>query len=304
MKRKMKKIVSLVLVFAMSVAIAVPGFAAENNVQIVDRANNSNARSNNYYQETGQINLEDLEITKSENGLSIETKGDLSRAKESKKELEKQLTGNKELSNTLKFMVKNNQTPVAIGYTTINLKEVTDEQGKHLEPMTVADMAPQASGSTTKKGLLTLYTAAYLSTSGSTKYVDAYSIAHWSSGVGTPSDVPYYYDDFITLSLPSQYILTDSGMTGDLSTSYKHEEDYSTVVYGYLADNGVSVASDPQLWAYGQSTSATSSKKFVSKYVHTWATITPSFSITPAGVSISLGGTASWQIASSLTISC
>jgi hypothetical protein len=292
MLRNMKKFVSLVLVLALSLTIGVPALAKGSSVE-----------GKKYFQKTGQIDLCGIDLSIEPKTGKINIKQNKAANSTAQSKLEQQLLNNKELNDSLKMLINSGKKATAIGYTTVYLKEVTDQQGTHLEPMTAAEV--NAAGGKTSKGLLSLYTSAYVTTRGSTKYVDAYSVAHWGNGIGMPSSTPASGDDFITMSLPSDYMLTDSSMSDTLG-DYKHDEDYSSVVYGFTEWDGMDVAVDPTLSVYGHSTSSIGTKKFVSKYVHTWASVDPVFSISKDGVSISLGSESgsSWQIASSVNLSC
>ncbi len=300
-----KRLLGLVLALSFFIT-STSALAAETN-------GDTQQSDNDYYQITGQIDIAGLDVSvNDETGdIDIAQKDDKASVTSEKLELKRQLENNAELKNLLKTIIsKKDGTLNAIGYTTVYTKVVTDASGKHLEPITKAEASEAkkensissfTAGTPTPYYSLTLYTAANLTIRNSVKYVDAYSVAHWSAGVGVPISSPAMGSDFITLTIPSEYMLTSSYLTGGYN-SYKNSEGYSSVIYGF--DEWISdyYAADITLFAGGQSTkTATSSKKFISKYVHTYGYAMPSFTIGSTDIGIALG-TSSWQIASSVII--
>lgn len=294
----MKKLLSCVLMIVVVLSLSTNLSAQEMKIH----------GATEFYEEKGQINLSNCEFTLVDEQLIITQKQSSPLYSRSEKNRVLQhLTESEGLKKAIQNIVENGGQVDAIGYTTVYLKEVVDGNGVNYIPMTKDEMVSlRASGSTVPKGLFTLYTTAYHTQRGTTRYVEASSVGHWGGGVGTAANTPGWGDDFITMSLPSEYLLSTSSFSGGFLGSYKHDEGYSSVVYGFSEYDGSLYTPNPVLYTTGnRSATAVSNKKFVSKYVHTWLGTTPSFSFSPSGVSVSLpNSNYSWQIASSVIISC
>ena len=149
-------------------------------------------------------------------------------------------------------------------------------------------------GKATVKGNLTLYTfAGYDNYNPKLLYGD--SIAIWNGGEIGSNGPDNDNDDFITITWPAGHVLLSSGLIGG-NNSYKKDEGYNSVVWAAKEKKGTM-----RLQTTGRNDSGISTKKWVSKYVHTWTKTVPSFNISATDVGITLADTdASWQIASSI----
>lgn len=214
------------------------------------------------------------------------------------------------LKECLEVSLLKGETPKAIGYTIIYLKEAADDSGYHYEPMTIQEVEDiKATGPTSSKGNLRLYTyAAGLSNN----RIVARSVAEWTTDWQLfASERPAAGNDYISLTVPSNYAnLTDTFSAyctpaGYLRNYYKEDEGYTSVVYSFLEFLNYAYRVDRATVEMGcvKNTSAGNRVTCISKYVHTWLSITPSISIDSSGVSFGISPLQSaWQIASSVSL--
>lgn len=209
-----------------------------------------------------------------------------------------------EIKKILESSSDNGIVPVAIGWTTVHLKEVEDANGNlQYVPMTTSEveeskieiMPFSSSGKPTVKGNFTLYTLVGYDNYDPTALF-AESIGEWSVGSGTSNGTHVASDDFITMTWPKNYTLKSSSLLGAFSGSYKKDEAYKSVVWGFGEKKGTVT-----LMTNGINDGSTGTRKWISKYVHTWEKTVPTFSFSATDVGISLTDSdASWQISSSL----
>ena len=190
------------------------------------------------------------------------------------------------------------RTPVAVGWSRVYFKNL--DTGKS-SLMTKSDyngisFEKNGNGKATLKGNLTLYTfAGYDNYNPKLLYGD--SIAIWNGGEIGSNGPDNDNDDFITITWPAGHVLLSSGLIGG-NNSYKKDEGYTSVVWAAKEKKGTM-----RLQTTGRNDSGISTKKWVSKYVHTWTKTVPSFNISATDVGITLADKdASWQIASSVVL--
>ncbi|MDD2483696.1 MAG: hypothetical protein PHQ50_01515 [Eubacteriales bacterium] len=294
MKKKM-----FVLCLAMLIALNLPATVFASDAQ---------KSQEEYYQIKGQIDFE---------GVTTQINGDrlvVSGAEESDaKFISSEIGKSKELGDMIRSSIQNGETPVAIGYTIVELKTVEDENGNwHFQPFTVAEkqQALRGTGNTVSKGNLRLYTYAATISGG----VIAKSTASWTTDYTLDfSKRPANGDDFISITAPSAYnYQSDSFWAKLLNTNTylpnqyfsRNDQDYTSVVYQFTEyRENVFQVSKAQLQMNCTGT-VSGSKTFISKYVHTWQTAVPSISIGLSGVTFGLGGMSdrAWQVASNVVI--
>lgn len=297
----MKKFVSFLLVLTM--ALGMSTFAFANDLEDISENSESD-----YYQEKGQINLRNLELDITDTGKLI-IKGDDIKAKNA---LKTEISRSNNLTDTLKEYIEDGSAPVAIGYTRVYLKEVSDENGMiHLEPKTEAEvLSDTTSGPKEKKGNLTLYTTAFATKQG----ITVESIAQWGNAFQlSQENTQAGYDDYLSAATNSNYIVNSSDFSA--TTTYetelpkkfynkKDENDYS-VVYSFkeMVENAYAVKTAKVTMHCGKNGTLPKTVKSTSKYVHTWGSgkITIGFGI--GGPSFGLTDCKkSWQIASSVNV--
>ena len=105
-----------------------------------------------YYQEVGQIDLENIK-----NDLKVENSNliveDRTAASHS---LIQEISKGDVLEELLIDGIEEGYTPIAIGYTTVYLKEVTDADGTHVEPMTLGEVQTMKFADTLNDGAFKL----------------------------------------------------------------------------------------------------------------------------------------------------
>ena len=144
--------------------------------------------------------------------------------------------------------------------------------------------------------------------------VNASSVAVWQTP-GIINKLNYLYEDIISLSLPSSFLLSYSNLTETnvfkLKTGYKTKESGSSVAYAfkeYIDIGDMFSFNNTNLIGHSVRQSGSPQNiKIVSSYVHTYGMFSPSISIgfsptaLSGGVSIGINGTA-WELASSVII--
>lgn len=268
------------------------------------------------YQETGQIDLRVLDI--SYDGISDEIIVRSTPSIESilnKQLLKCELDNSSDYEEILKILLINGEAPDIIGYTSVYLKEVVDEDDSVLcEPMTINEYqgylnnqaTPLAIGDNSYSlgGNLTLHTGA--SFRGDDIYANSY--ATYSKNT-VASDVPTEgCYDFIGITFPTAYTLK-SGFgvgTSNYNTYIADEKDNSGLVAVMLYPSPSAPAYyDINLSGIGLlNGTKPSHPKIISSYCHTYGGINVSANISTDGeVSISGSGTTKyWMIYSGVTL--
>lgn len=266
--------------------------------------------NNSFYVEKGQINLKDLEIClDNQTGeIAIKEKKHSTNASIEKVRLVNHLNDSPELKNVFKNSLENDiSLPQAVGYSKIyfETKEKKDDDIFDQEPMTIDEYesAPsRVAGSTTKSpgGNFTLYTNVYKESYDNSYYFQ--SIGNYAkTSVGVSESPSSVYYDYITLTIPSAYTLTNPTLLSPSVNSYREHEQNNGVGYKVRLGSYKNVI----LSGKKLSTSSVGVKKTISHYMHTWGTVNVSFSVTPTAIGFNISsGTAYWQLASSVTTSC
>lgn len=262
---------------------------------------NVNAESGSgdeYYQETGTIYLDEIALVNENNELKVLSNSTVDSVR-NKVLLESELDGSEELSDFLMSCLSDGIMPQAIGYTKVYLKIVNDNEGQHLEPMTVEEMVqPTAIGPdrVSPGGNFTLYTAA--SYVGNDIY--ASSIGHFETmkPSGGVHEVPMS-DSFISLTSPTGYIIESSDIETIGLKATQVEDSENTVLwrigntfYSNVNLSGVIVENTPL-----------TNKKISSSFVNQWDKLNINVSISSDGLGLSVdGGSSYWKISSSVTL--
>ncbi len=248
--------------------------------------------------------------------------------KENNEEILTTLQENEELCNVLNNTLSNSKDEklIAVGVTTVYFREIIDEYtGEVIEVKPISEneynngksgqMANEntvrSTGPTTTDGKLSLYTVASMSGNN----LLGRSVAVWS-GLGSvlSRNDPSHHDDYISISMPSSYIITESYTVEDNAlnrkTAVNCKNEQSSAVYRYKEYFHLSSAASPaysnniSLFATGTlNGSAPTTKKIISNYVHTYSVLQPTvnFDISSAGVSFLISGSA-WEISSQVII--
>ncbi len=258
------------------------------------------------YKESGQIQLDklDLEINKNSIGITNESTNNFKEIKKLRT-----LCENPQIKESLIKDINNNVVPQAIGYTTYNLKEVQDSDGKiHYEPMTVSEVnATNSADSTTKYNLtITLNVNTY--TGGSTRYLGVHTHIYWAPAVDLAGErrVANGSDDFCSLSIPTVYkinINSNGGIEGFCTNPYLKDVSDHAAVAGFRENNGGTYM---RASSTRSASGSVAKRRFVTKYVHTWEDAVPSISISSSG-DVTFGLTSSkemWQIAAYVDYTC
>ncbi|AGB19190.1 hypothetical protein V6B95_00225 [Thermoanaerobacterium saccharolyticum] len=285
----LKKLVLVLLVMLISVSTLNCIYASEVQTD-----------SSSFYEEKGQIIFDSVKLTNKNGRIEIQKSTNMEQSQKLAQKLD-----DPDIQNILSKYMGEGKTPVAIGWTKVYLKDSKDPNNKTgVVPMTIEDVerlssniaSPNdASGTPTVKGNFTLYTLV-----GYDNYdpaaLFAESIGKWNGGQYGSNGPANDNDDFMTITWPNGYVLTSSAVFGDCSEPYKKDEAYSSVVWGFGEESGEVI-----LASNGRNDNSSGTRKWVSKYVHTWAETVPSFNISLTDVGITLtNSSASWQIASSL----
>lgn len=257
--------------------------------------------NNEIYQETGQIIFDNLNVEVKDNELTYAPKMRSLSASLQQIKLDKELEKNPgfedELVKIFNDEVYEGQTIVAVGYTRVYLKEVTENDKTHVEPMTVQEYQNSQltrAGDTQTKGSLTLSVAVGID-NWDRNLASCYGYADWVyDRYGTDKEnVDPYNDDFMTVSQAANFYLSSDSLSGVAKNGYRMDKALGSVVYGFEEATGRT-----SLGTTGrQQSQATVTREWSTKYVHTWESISPSFSISATGVGISGTPTdKSWQI--------
>lgn len=234
------------------------------------------------------------------------------------------LDNNRDINNDISKILSDilyehdNSRLEAIGRTTVYFEKVENDELIQYIPITEEqyyntnlEYSTYATGATKTKGSLSLYTVAYYEND----YLYGRSVAVWNSNTGSAlsQSYPSLYDDFISLTLPSNYTITshfaDETNTINRVTAYPYDDDISSVIYGYSEWFPQSSASsswytnDILIGARGvEDYTSTGTVKIISKYLHTYNSFTPSIDIINNEVSFGTSDK-SWQISSFVILS-
>lgn len=266
--------------------------------------------NNSFYVEKGQINLKDLDIClDNQTGeIKIKEKKHSTSASIEKTRLVNHLSDSAELISVFKTALENDTSlPQVVGYSKIYFEEKEKEDGNIFDqkPMTIDEyesVSSRATGSNTKSpgGNFTLYTNVYRESYNNTYYFQ--SIGNYAkTGAGSSESPSSSYYDYVTLTIPTSYTLTNSTLLSPSVNSYKEHEQNNGVGYKVKLGSYKNVI----LSGNKLSTSSVGVKKTISHYMHTWGTVNMSYSVTTADIGFNISsGTAYWQLASSVTTTC
>lgn len=295
----MKKLLMCILMVVLVLSASVFSFAETQDASETQDV----ATSDDFYQERGQINLDELEFYLANDDLEIKGEDSLAKAR-----ISEELSNSENLTANIKSMVEDGVEPVAVGYTRVYLKEVQDEDGTtHAEPITNAEASTELIGSKEKRGNLTLYTTAFATTSGITvKSIAQWSTNYYISGENRTAE----YDDFISASTSDKYILNSDKFKATMNNGYALDSKFysrkkagiASAVYAFREQvNGAYQIKNATLTINCGKNGGTLPKtvKSTSKYVHTWGKADVSITINNKGAGFTLSeGSDSWQISS------
>lgn len=287
----MKKIVSTL----MATIMVFSGFS----FTLASAASPQSSSDDEFYMVRGQIDLapiaNDLYV---ENG-KVKVSGKETMAS---KRLVDELEISPNLNETLSKMIDEGLTPVGIGYTIIELKEVIDEEGySHLEPMTNNDIQLLANGDIASKGNLRLFVSA---AKVNNTTVRAVTTSQWTTDFQfSASNRPATGYDLMSVTAPqsfqyasSYFTSTTTGFQTSITDYYRADVDYASVVYKFMEFiNGIYSTKEAAVWMNATGKISSNNNLFIGKYCHTWATVSPSISIYPTGVSFG-SASSSWSI--------
>lgn len=295
-KRRSFRAVAFALCMALVISL-IPGIAFAESGTTTD-----------YYQEKGQINLKNLELSLREDG-TLKIKGTNCVEKE---RCIKELNNSKQLAAVLAEQMEDGKIPLAIGYTRVYLKEVEDEKGeKHFEPISNAEaLSDTISGNKEKRGNLTLYTTAFATKQG----ITAESVAQWGTNFQlSQENTPAAYDDYISIKTSNKYIINSTTFNAKMTNGEslpkkffsKKNEKEASVVYAFkeMVENAYSLKSIRLKIDCGKNGTPPATIKSVSKYVHTWGAGQVEIGFDVTGPTFTLTNVKkSWQIASSVNV--
>lgn len=271
------------------------------------------------YIERGEINLDGLKMKLENNEIKVMNQRILDRSTTERITLlQEKIIESPELKTSLKSQLSEGKEIKAIGYATVYLKDVKDENGiSHVEPMTkqeyqLSSAAAKGSGTgiSRQRGKLTLYTSASITYRSGNRYIGASTVAQWGyvflgSAETTANGSGL---DMITCSVPDKYTITNSYMSfydtkgSPLKLRYYPVQDWKSVVVHEFAkeQNTKNV-----LTVSGRMTDSGARQyiKVSSQYLHVWTSANVSVGLTSAGiVSFNLSGSnKAWQLASSVS---
>lgn len=270
------------------------------------------AQQDEYLCEKGEIHLNEFDITIANDNIStIKPK-----VKKLNNNLDKLLEfcKNKEYKDSIIKSIKNKED-VSIGYSTVYLKEVKDNNGIHYEPIKMNELQvmPYSSSGDISKYSLTFNLTVTSSETSTKRTVNTSTYIFWNPTIAFSGEgrVANGSDDFMTISYSKPYKISINKTTGGMSgiaadKPYLHDiSDYAAVAAfrennggGYMKANST------------QSIQSKKSRRFVAKYVHTWAKVSPTFSLGvnseglgTVGISFSPSASA-WQISTYVDHSC
>lgn len=268
-----------------------------------------------YYEEKGQINLNQLNLKSLNKELNINVKSNSLEANAQKYQLLNELRNSPELEEYLLNTIEEGNENIAIGYTRVYLKEVVEENDKiHVEPMTIAEvnnyenskkLRNNGSVTTSPSGTCTLYTQAYIETYSKDTYAN--SIVNYNKTNGLPYQIPnngFYHA--ISILLPSTHTLKSSAILSSTYNDYKELETKNGVAWKVVLGGG---SAPPKtsviLGSNGFSSSGISNKKIISDYVHSYKSAKITLGFSKIGLTLSISSTdAAWKISSSVIVAC
>ena len=263
------------------------------------------ANESTIYEETGQIELENLNFYICNSQLEISTK--TRNASREDQEAVRMINENKVLKDLIVGMINEESVPIAVGYTTIYLKNEMQDDGTIAQvPMTKGDLkqskaAGNDSYSPTKA--FSLFTsAAIVNGAIVATSVGTYEPTGWTTQDELPQVGCY---DYIGLAMPTQYTLASHGLSNSNIRSYTEDNTNNSVMMGVLLRPTPSVApiKSIKLSGRGLKDANITNKKVISHYVHNWGSAKISVSLTPSGAGFSLSTVnKNWKVSSYVVI--
>ena len=255
---KIKKIICSIIVFVLSCGMVI-------NTNALSKS------SNTYYQEKGQFNIN--------NSTSRTANNELELFLEDNPEIKSEVESNRDKGLELE----------ALSYTRIYLKEVSDSNGVHFEPVSVEEMRSTRAQSTSYNNLtlsLQLYKDSW-----NPGYASVNEQAVWSGAPGS-SGPNNANDDFMALTVAQNYSITSHGMYGVMTGQAMKDRSGNGVSYRFRENSGSQTLTTNNTYS-----NYSGQRLFVGLYVHTWNTTNVSFGFTATGPTVSISGSSdNWQI--------
>ena len=263
------------------------------------------AKDNEIYEERDQIELKNLNFDVNDDELHVTPKSKSVTSAEN--DIISTIEKSEVMQDLIIDMVNKGATPIAIGSTTVYLKDEVQADGTVVQvPMTKYDFEQsrtigKPSYSPTKA--FKLHTAASFI---GTKIAATSSAEYVSKGLVGQSEFPQVgCYDYIGLTMPTQYTLTGDELTNKNIRSYTEDNTNNAILKGILLRPSPSApaVTNIRLSAYGLKNSNVTNKKVISHYVHNWksAKLSISFSSSGAGLSVSTSSK-NWKISSYVVI--
>lgn len=263
-----------------------------------------------YVVSEGQIELGNINLKNSGEELLIEAKERSIETSLEMIELKKHLDESEELKLAIISALENGNDLVGIGYSEVMVEKNNNGEIIPVTKERYLNSRAHGQGASSSKGKLKLYTVGESYMSNGKKNIIGISVATWSGFGYEGPDNPSSGADYISVTLPSRYVLynhkffskyySGSGITKNWSTA----EGDRDIVYAFEESPGSKWTKDVQLTAYGSSTNTSAIyEKIVSQYVHSYGSVSITPSIGTGGVSFSISNSnKAWKISSSLTL--
>lgn len=292
----MKRLISIIVPFAFLLLLTMPVDANADSSVSVNLGYNigETLDLSPIYEEKGQVTFDAVKLMNRGGEVSIQSSSNMDQSALLEEKLEEP-----DVQKILSDYINQGKTPVAISWTKVYVKDSLLGGKGNVIPMTVSEVEQSTYNTlqNTPSKNFTLYTIAGYD-NWNPRLLWANAVGVWSDetllpGLNSPNGTN---DDFITLSWPEGYTVLGSGVSGAYSRAYKHDEAYSSVVWGFREKLGT-----VSLLTTGRADNPVGTRKWISKYVHTWETVVPSFTFSKYDVSITLAfGSDSWQTSNML----
>lgn len=299
----------------------------------------SNKALEDIYVESGEISLNDIELSINNNQLRISPKVQSYEVTRNMNALVQQMKTSPSLETQLVEYCQSdsydpsNPYPLKVGYSSVYLKNVEQDGYTHTEPMTISEVAemkaaedkptisPRTEIVTGKagNGKLTMYVSAQMNRKSNfpTIYMDSMVWGEWTDGFSIFGDnVPATGDDFEINTVPDQFLVIDDDFSYIATTYMSHNyyrwdaKDHSVCYafreyYANPTSYMTYVATSTTSKRDQSSTNDKRDRNFYGTYIHTWKELSPSFGMSGNEISPDFGQSSQkWQVAARVTYNC